>query len=53
MDNTRLNKHVFLWSDNASNSNVKNWSFKVKSKLVDLDLNHFSNINNLERSIDS
>ena len=47
MDNTRLNKRVFLWSDNASNSNVKNWSFKVKSKFAGIDLNHFSNINNL------
>ena len=42
MDNTRPNKRVFLWSDNASNSKVKNWSFKVKSKFAGLDLNHFS-----------
>ena len=47
MDNNRLNKRVFLWSESATNSNVKNWSHKVKAKFTNLDLNHFSNTNNM------
>ena len=47
MDNTRLNKRVFLWSNTASNSNVKNWPYKVKEKLAVLELSHFSNPDNM------
>ena len=47
MDATRLNKRVFLWSNTASNANVKNWPYKVKEKFAVLELSHFSKPDNM------
>ena len=47
MDTTRLNKRVFLWSNTASNANVKNWPYKVKEKFAVLELSHFCNPDNM------
>ena len=43
MDNTRINKQVFLYSVRKSASSCKNWTFRVKRILNDLDCNQFCN----------
>ena len=44
MDNDRLNFKVFEWSFNEASRNRKNWCFKVKKKLEELQINEFFRI---------
>ena len=43
MDADRLNKKVFLYCVNKSGTSCKNWAYRVKSILSDLDCNLFCN----------
>ena len=44
MSNCRLNKKIFLWSNNISFNKVKNWNCRVNTKFKELDLNQYCNI---------
>ena len=45
MDNSRLNKKVFCWSNNKSGNICKNWHFRVCKLLKDYDSEELCNIN--------
>ena len=47
MDNDRLNFKVFEWSFNEASRNRKNWCFKVKKKLEELQMNEFFRIDEI------
>ena len=42
MSNSRLNRHIFLWSQAKANLSCKNWYFKVREQLTGLGLNIFT-----------
>ena len=44
MSSERLNRKVFVWSNNASNRNCKNWNFKVVNMFLKYDLNEHVHI---------
>ena len=44
MDNSRLNKKVFYWSNNKSGNRCKNWHFRVCKLLKDFDSSELCDI---------
>ena len=38
MDHSRLNYKIFKWSEKLANRQCKNWSFKVVTKLEEVNL---------------
>ena len=41
MDNNRLNKKVFIWSNMNGNNKVKNWCFRIMTKFKDINLDQY------------
>ena len=44
IDNSRLNKKVFYWSNNKSGNRCKNWHFRVRKLLKDFDSSELCDI---------
>ena len=45
MDATRMNKKIFCWSNSKSNTQCKNWHFRIGKKLTESGFPVYSNIN--------
>ena len=44
MENNRLNKKVFCWSNHKSGNRCKNWNFRICKLLSDFDSEEFCDI---------
>ena len=45
MCDNRINKKVFVWSNNYGNGKIKNWSFRVKAKFKSINMDQFCDFN--------